>query len=264
MDLEHHFIYYPSNRLVGTPKDAGLDYAEARFGAAGRLHGWFLPGRGPETILWLHGNAGNISHRLPWLALFRRNLAAHILIFDYAGYGLSRGAPSEASTYRDARDALAYLRTRRDVDPDRIVYLGKSLGGAVAVQLASEAPPYGLVVQSSFTSVPELARWHYPLLPAAWLLRTRYASIEKIGRVRAPALFVHGAADDVVPLEHTRRLYAAANEPKALLVVEGAGHNDLIEAASARYFETLRDFLATGAGAAAGGLRRQRRVPSSG
>jgi fermentation-respiration switch protein FrsA (DUF1100 family) len=239
--LERHFIYFPARGLSATPAEWGLPFEEARFGLGGRLHGWFIPGPSDVTLLWFHGNAGTIALRLPWLERLRAHLGVSVFIFDYQGYGLSEGQPSEENTYADARAALAYLRARPDVDPGRVVYFGKSLGGAVAVQLATEEPPHRLVIQSTFTSVPHLARRHYPFVPGA-LIRTRYASLDKIGRVRAPLLIVHGDGDPIVPPEHARLLYEAAAEPKRLLMVEGAGHNDVLERGGRPYLDALRAF----------------------
>lgn len=241
--FEERFVYFPSQALVATPADVGLPFEEVRFGEEGRLHGWFIPGSRDVTILWFHGNAGNISHRVELLARLHRALGASIFIFDYQGYGLSGGRPNEGGTYEDARAALAYLRTRPEVQPERIVYFGKSLGGAVAVELATAEPPFRLIVQSSFTRIADLARLHYPLLPVHGLLRTGYPSIDRIGGVRAPILVAHGDADDVVPLDHARRLYEAASEPKRLEVVRGARHPNVLSVGGARYLAVLRDFL---------------------
>jgi fermentation-respiration switch protein FrsA (DUF1100 family) len=241
--FEEQLVFFPSRELVGSPASFGLDYEDVCFGPDGRLHGWLLPGSGHSTLLWLHGNAGNVSSRLPWLARLRAATSAHLFIFDYQGYGLSSGKPSEAATYADARDSLAFLRQRPEIDMARIVYYGESLGGAVGTQLALEAPPAGLVLQSSFTSVADLARIYYPLIPPG-LIRTRYATVDKLGQVAAPIVIVHGEQDEIVPVEQAHRLYAAANEPKRLHLVPGASHNDLIDRADATYFELLRELLA--------------------
>jgi fermentation-respiration switch protein FrsA (DUF1100 family) len=240
--FEDRFIYFPSRELLATPRKWQLPFEEVWFGPEAGLHGWFVPGSSPVTFLWLHGNAGNISHRLEWLQRLHSRLGVNVFIFDYQGYGQSRGYPSEENTYRDARAALHYLRMRGDVEVDRIVYFGKSLGGAVAVQLASEEPPYRLVLNAPFASILDMARLHYPFLPLGPILRTRYASINKIGEVRAPVLIVHGEADEIVPLAQARRLYDAASEPKRLLVVEGAGHNDLLPIGGLRYLDVLGEF----------------------
>jgi fermentation-respiration switch protein FrsA (DUF1100 family) len=239
---EEQLIYFPSRTLAGSPADLRLAYEDVRFGPDGRLHGWLLPGSGPGTLFWLHGNAGNVSTRLPWLARLRAATKAHLFIFDYQGYGLSGGRPSEAATYADARAALVALRERPELDPTRIVYYGESLGGAVGTQLALEQPPAALVLQSSFTSAVDLARIYYPLIPPS-LIRTRYATVDKLSQVTVPVLIAHGEQDDVVPVEQAHRLFAAANEPKQLHLVPGASHNDLIDRAGETYFALLRELL---------------------
>jgi fermentation-respiration switch protein FrsA (DUF1100 family) len=243
--FEDRFIFFPWPTLAVTPAASGLPFEEARFGPEARLHGWFIPGSTGVTILWFHGNAGNISHRVELLERLHRGLGTNLFIFDYSGYGLSRGRPSEQATSEDARAALAYLRARPDVDAERIVYYGKSLGAAVAVDLASEEPPYRLIVQSAFTSIADMARLHYPFLPIGPFLRTRYATADRIGRVRAPVLIIHGDADEVVPVAHARRLYEAAAEPKRLAIVAGAMHNDVITVGGQRYLDLLREFIGT-------------------
>jgi fermentation-respiration switch protein FrsA (DUF1100 family) len=240
--IEHSFIYFPSAPLSGTPASVGLAFEEVWIGPAPRLHAWFVPGDGPFTLLWLHGNGGNISSRLAWLRLLRSALPWHVLLVDYQGYGRSEGRPSEQNTYRDARVALTYLQAREAVDPARLVYYGESLGGAVAAHLASEAPPACLVLQSTFTSLLELARLHYPFLPVGTFLRSRYATLETIGQIAAPVFVAHGGQDEIVPVEQARRLYAAASEPKQLYLVEQASHNDFIDLAGPAYFQALGEF----------------------
>jgi fermentation-respiration switch protein FrsA (DUF1100 family) len=251
--LERSLLYFPTHDVAHPLSVFGSGAEEVWFGEHARLYGVFLPTepsgpRRPEasglTIVLFHGNGGNLSHRAPLLARMRGELGASLFIFDYQGYGRSSGRPSEAATAADARAALAYLRGRPDVDPARIVYYGESLGGAVAIDLALDEPPLALVAQSAFTSIADMTRLHYPVLrPLLPLARSRYDSLSAIGRLRAPLLVVHGEVDSIVPAEHGRRLFAAANEPKQLLIVPGADHNDLFVRAGAELFRTLRDFL---------------------
>jgi uncharacterized protein len=240
--FEDRFIFFPSREIMSTPARVGVPFEEVRFGPDGRLHGWFVPGTAGPTFLWFHGNAGNISHRVAMMELIRRELGVSIFIFDYQGYGRSAGRASEPATHEDARAALTYLRSRPDVDQGRIVYFGKSLGAAVATRLATEDPPYRLIVQSAFTSVSEMARLHYPFLPIGRLLSTRFDTHERIGNVRAPVLIIHGDRDEIVPLDHAQLLYGAAAEPKRLFVVRGAGHNDVIDVGGRQYLDVLREF----------------------
>ena len=246
--LEHSFIFFPSRQVVGSPASIGLEYEEVRLGDAPRLHGWFVPGDPRWTLLWLHGNAGNVSHRLPWLRTLRATLGWGVLLIDYQGYGLSEGSPSEAGTFRDARVAREYLLARPELDPRGLVYYGESLGGAVAAQLAAEAPPACLVLQSSFTSLLDMARLHYPFLPANLLMRSRYDTLESLSQVRAPVFVAHGQRDEIVPVAQARRLYEAAAEPKRLYLVEQASHNDFIDLAGPAYFQELASFCQAHAG----------------
>ena len=214
------------------------------FGDHASLYGWFVPGRPDRTLLIFCGNGGNLTYRAPLLAAMRRELGASLFIFDYQGYGRSSGVPSEAATRADARAALAYLRARPELDPRGIAYYGESLGSAVAVDLAADEPPLALVLNAPFASIRDMARHHYGLLgPLLGLVRTRYDSAARIGEVRAPLLVVHGERDVVVPVEQGRRLFDAANQPKRLLTVPRAGHNDLVGVAGAGYWDAVREVL---------------------
>jgi len=244
--LEQRYIYFPDRQLIATPAAVGLAFEEVRFAAADgvRLHGWFLPGEADRPlVVFCHGNAGNISHRLESLDLLR-GLGLSVFIFDYRGYGQSAGTPSEEGTYADARGALAWLR-QRGWTPAQLIYFGESLGAAVALQLAVEQPPAGLVMEAPFTSIAAMGRHHYSLLYflLGWLLDARYDNLAKIGRVRSPLLIIQGEADTIVPPAMARRLYEAANEPKQLVLVEGAEHGDVPETMGAEYRTVVQGFI---------------------
>lgn len=210
------------------------------------LAGWFLPaadeGPGP-AVLVANGNAGNRSHRAP-LARALAEAGAGVLLFDYRGYGANPGRPSEDGLRRDARAARDYLAGRAEVDPDRLVYYGESLGAAVMVTLAAEHPPAGLVLRSPFTSLADVGRLHYPWLPVDRLLRDRYESADTIARVEAPLLVVAGGDDGIVPPTQSRALYAAAAGPKRLVLVAGADHNDAALLAGDELVGEVTRFLA--------------------
>jgi fermentation-respiration switch protein FrsA (DUF1100 family) len=211
-----------------------------------RLHGWWCrPDRRGGTadivLLWFHGNAGNLSHRVD-LLLRLAALPAQVFLIDYRGYGRSEGRPDEHGLYRDGAAAWRYLVEDRAVTPDRIVIFGKSLGGAVAVDLAATVVPAGLILESTFTSVPDMAAHHFPIVPRA-LVRTRMDSLSKIRAVGVNKLHIHSPADEVVPYTLGRRLYDAAPEPKRFHEVAGAGHNETYLVGGAVYFETIRRFL---------------------
>jgi len=236
---------FPNRALIASPSDFGLDYEDVSLTTSDneRLHGWYIPAVDPRgVLLFFHGNAGNISHRLGSLQIFH-DLGLSTFIFDYRGYGQSEGEPSEKGTYLDARAAMEYLRSRPDVDPDRIVYLGHSLGAAVAVELSLTQPPKALVLVSPFASVRDMASLTLPFPPAGWLVRNHYDSVSRIQTLNVPVLVLHGDLDETVPKSQGRRLYEAANQPKRFQVLEGAAHNDTYEAAAEQYWEAIETFL---------------------
>lgn len=249
--LERALLYFPSHDVAYPLAAFGPGAEEIRFGEQDRLHGVFVPapasasGRPPPTLVFFHGNGGNLSHRAPLVFRLRSELGSNVFIFDYQGYGQSGGRPSEAATFADARAVIAYLHARPDVGPDRIMYYGESLGGAVALNLATYLPPNALAIQSSFTSIADMTRLHYPalsfLLPFATM---RYESLTAIGKLRVPLLVIHGGADTLVPPEHSRRLFEAAHEPKRLVIVPEAGHNDVFSRGGPTLWRDLREFFA--------------------
>jgi len=198
-------------------------------------------GAGP-AVLVCNGNGGDRSMRTGLAAELSR-LGLAVLLFDYRGYGGNPGAPTGEGLAADARAALAYLAGRPEVDPDRVVYFGESLGAAVALRLATERPPAALVLRSPFASLAEVGRRHYPLVPVSLLLRDRYDSAALAGRLAAPLLVVAGSRDRIVPLAHSRRLFGAAPRPKRLVVLDGADHNDPDLLAGPRLVDELRSFL---------------------
>jgi len=222
-------VYFPQveRELTATPRAAGLDYEDVTLTTADnvKLHGWWVPSRNARgTILLMHGNAGNISHRLGYLTMFNR-LGYSVLLFDYRGYGKSGGHPDEEGTYRDAEAAWLHLTATRNVAPRDIVMVAESLGGGVATWLALKYPPRALVLASTFRSVPDLGAQIYPWLPVRLLARITYDNLGRIAKVDAPVLIAHSRDDDVIPFAHGEALFAAAREPKQMLVLAG-GHND--------------------------------------
>ncbi|MEU4601156.1 alpha/beta hydrolase [Nocardia sp. NPDC023988] len=229
-------VYHPERHLAQTPAALGLDYRDLHMRTADGidLHGWFVRAEHPRAhILYAHGNAGTIGDRVSIIALL---VAAgfDVLAFDYRGFGHSTGAPDEHGTYLDARAARTALLEQPEVDPARVVYLGKSLGGGVLLELAGEYPPAGMVLMSTFSGMRDAARSVYPFLPAP-LVPDAYPNLRRISALRAPVLMMHGEHDELLPLRHAERLYAAANEPKQLIVVPGAGHNDVIDTLGPRW-----------------------------
>jgi hypothetical protein len=241
--VERTLIYLPSRELIGSPAMLGVAYRDVWFQAEDglRLHGWHVPGRLPFTLLWCHGNAGNISHRLDNIREIQRRLGLGVFIFDYRGYGRSEGYPTEAGLYRDARAAREAL-LREGVPAARILYFGRSLGAAVALDLALGAPAPAVILETPFISVQAMANRALP--GSGLLLKTRYDSLEKIIRVRSRLLILHGDADEVVPHEHGRRLFEAAPEPKEFYTIRGAHHNDTYLIGGEDYWATWARFLA--------------------
>jgi fermentation-respiration switch protein FrsA (DUF1100 family) len=208
-------------------------------GDAKRLRAWRWEGTRPITIYILHGNAGHRGHRLEWIEELRR-LGAGIFIIDYRGYGGSEGSPTEEGLYLDAEAGAAWLQEKF---PGKVVYLGESLGGAVAVELATRAPPAGLILQSTFTSAVDVARRAYPFLPVKLLMKDRYEASARIGRVACPILSIHGSSDSIVPRDLGRALFEKASEPKEWYEVHGADHNDLPWAGGPAYYQKIEEFL---------------------
>lgn len=241
-------LYFPMRPSGVTPAMAGLAFEDLTLRAEDgvELHGWWIPAgaqradRAAVHLLLCHGNAGSIENRL----LHARSLVdagVDVLLFDYRGYGRSQGSPSEAGTYLDARAARQALLARSGVDASRVFYLGESLGAAVALELALANPPRGLVLQSAFTSIRDMARFHYPLIPQA-LVPDAYPNLARVPQLRAPLLVLHGDADEIVPVAAGQALHAAAPEPKKLLILRGLGHNDLVSGAGADYGRMIAEW----------------------
>jgi fermentation-respiration switch protein FrsA (DUF1100 family) len=236
----------PGREIDATPAAAGLAYEETTLTAADgvRLHAWWVPAAGARwTLVHFHGNAGNISHRLELLQIFHA-LGANVLLFDYRGYGRSEGAPSEEGLQRDAEAAWDHLTRTRGLPPQGIVIHGQSMGAAVAAWLAARRPPAGLVLESAFTSVPDLAAELYPWLPARRLARLRLDTRSELSRVACPVLLIHSRQDEIIPFAHGQALLDAAREPKALLAIQG-DHNGGFWISREAYAAGIAAFLAT-------------------
>jgi uncharacterized protein len=243
--LQSRLIFFPTREIEATPAEAGLAYEDVWLTTDDgvRLHGWWVPApRARGTVLFFHGNAGNISHRIGSVATFHR-LGYNTLIFDYRGYGHSDGQPSEAGTYRDADAAWQHLVAERAIAPREIVLFGRSLGGAVAAALAERQTPAAVILESTFASVPALGAELYPFLPVRWLARIRYDTLARMPGITAPVLVVHSPDDDIIPFHHGRRLWEAAREPKEFLEISGT-HNAGFVTHGRRYEEGLARFLA--------------------
>ncbi len=240
--LEGRTLYYPTSPLEVTPADSGLPFEDVVFTSSDgiRLHGWFISAPGSaRVLLFCHGNAGNISHRIEKAAFFHR-LGLHCFIFDYRGYGKSGGTPSEEGLYRDVRAAYAFLASR-GFTPRNVIGYGESLGGAVIIDAASDLAFGALIVESTFSSATDMAHRIYPFIPS-WIFASRFSSDAKIGRVAAPKLIIHSGNDEVVPFELAQKLYRAALPPKEMLRVHGS-HNTCFYDSLAAYEQGVSGFL---------------------
>ena len=244
---QNNLLFLPDvagREITSTPADIGADFEEITIDTEDgqRLHAWFIPApQSRVVLLFLHGNAGNISHRLASIGIFR-DLGLDVLIFDYRGYGRSTGRPSEQGVKRDAEAAWAWLTEERGVPAREIVVFGRSLGGSIAAWLAARYQPCAVIIESAFTSVPDMAAQRYPWLPVRLLSTLRFDTVEAAARIQAPVLVVHSEEDDIIPFAHGQKIYAATSEPKAFLRLRG-GHNDGFMLDRDNYVAGLQAFL---------------------
>jgi fermentation-respiration switch protein FrsA (DUF1100 family) len=244
--MQGRMLYLPgvSGRTLSmTPNNVGMDYQDVSIETTDgvTLHGWFIVGRSSQVLLFFHGNAGNISHRLDSIRQFQ-DLGLSVLIIDYRGYGQSEGRTTERGIYRDADAAWRYLIEDRGIVASDILIFGRSLGASVAAQLAAQHQPLALIVESSFTSVPDIAQDLYPWLPARWLSRLSHATRDYVRDVQCPILVVHSRDDEIIPFHHGEAIFASANEPRTLLAIRGT-HNDAFLRDERAYIRGLRAFL---------------------
>lgn len=243
---QRRLVYHPDAEIESTPADVGLAYESVRLVTVDqvRLGAWYVPRENARgTTIFCHGNAGNISHRIGELVIWH-DLGFNVLLFDYRGFGESEGHPSEAGTYLDADAAWDFVTRIKGEPAGRIVLAGRSLGGAVAIEAALRHAPGALVVESTFTTLPDVGQRLYGFLPVKLLMRDRYASVEKIGRIACPKVFLHGRDDELIPLRMGRRLYDAASEPKCFIETPG-DHNSAGTLAGVEIVAQLDAFLRT-------------------
>ncbi len=251
MVFEERLIFFPSRYPSGDWHPRGLQCEDVEFvthDGVG-LHGWYCPVLRPRCVfLMAHGNAGNITHRVDRITAWQRLLNVSVFVFDYRGYGRSAGQPNEPGVYSDARAAYHWLTAAKGIVPDDVVFFGESLGAAVALQLATEVTPRALILESPFTSAVEMGQRAFPWLPVRWIMRNRFASIEKIGRCHGPLLIIHGTQDTVIPFAMGQALFDRAHEPKRFYAVAGADHNEVAVVGGRPYVQAMDDFLREVAG----------------
>lgn len=240
--IDELLLFFPAKHPTGHWEPDNLRFEEVTFSANDKtkLHGWYCPCDNPRaTILIAHGNAGNIATRTGWLAYLQSRARVATLMFDYRGYGRSEGSPTVEGALQDARAARAELRRIANIRDSDMLLMGESLGGAIVVQLAAESAPRGLILQSTFSSLKEVADVHYPTL--SWLVPpNKLNSAKQITKYRGPLLQSHGAADRTIPLACGELLFQAANEPKTLVRLPGADHNHW---RSQLYLKHLDEFI---------------------
>ncbi|MGZ8433822.1 MAG: alpha/beta hydrolase [Candidatus Binatia bacterium] len=246
--LENRLIFHPTTAIARTPRDVGLDYLDLYFTTADnvRLNGWFIPHpQASATMIWFHGNAGNIGDRVDNIQLLHDKTRISIFIFDYRGYGRSPGSSSETTTYLDGDAAMNFVRTHLQVESKNLLIFGRSLGAAVAAEMATRHGSRAVILESPFASISDMAKIVLPALPIGPLLSAKFDVIDKVGKITAPLLVLHGDQDEIIPFEQGQRVFAAARQPKQFYPIKGAGHNDTFIAGGDGYYERLKSFIET-------------------
>ena len=242
---QKHLIHVPFTEWIGTPKDKGLTYEDVVLTNSedhAELHGWFIPHQHSQyTFLLFSGNAGNMSYLLDTLKMFHE-LGYSIFIYDYRGYGKSRGKMTESAMYSDANLAWTYLTETRNIPAEQIVVFGRSMGTAMATWLATAQMPAALILESSFTSLVDMGRIYYKWLPVKYLLRWHYDNLSRISTVQSPTLFIHSPDDELIPYLHSERLFEAATARKELLTISGDHMEGFLESRAA-YLSGISDFI---------------------
>ena len=242
--MQPKFLYGPVREVSDTPAELGLDFEDVVFKSADGLDlsGWYIPAKNPRlTLLFCHGNGGNIRGRLDSIKIFH-NLGLNCFIFDYRGYGDSRGKPGEEGTYTDAMAAYKYLTEKKKMPAEDIIIFGRSLGGSIAAQLASKVDARALIVESAFTSYVDIGKEYYPYMPVKWFARFGYRTIDYIKEVHCPVMLIYSGNDEIVPFKFGLKLYEAANEPKEFIEIFG-GHNDCFLVSGEIYTEVWEKWL---------------------
>ncbi|MEW6040647.1 MAG: alpha/beta hydrolase [Elusimicrobiota bacterium] len=247
--LEQNAIFYPYKKIELTPRDLGMNYEDVYIKTDDnvKLNGWFIPVKDKAkrktaiTILYLHGNAGNISHRVEIAKVFNE-YDYNFFIVDYRGFGKSNGIPSEKGTYRDALAAYNYLITREDINPEKIVLYGQSLGGAIAIDLATKVKIAAIITEASLSSTIAVAKNVYPFLPLGLMMTQKFDALSKVDKITAPKLFIHSMDDEIVSFSQGEELFKKAKEPKEFMLARG-GHNSSFFIYTDEYIKRIKIFL---------------------
>ena len=228
------YIYYPELDIRITPSSVGLAYTDVTVETSDgvNINAWWVPVKNPRaTVLFCHGNGGNVSYYLETLKVFKR-LGLSALIFDYRGYGRSQGKPSEQGTYLDAEAAWQYLTHTQKIAPQQLIIWGRSLGGAIATRTAARHPAGLLIIESAFTSVPDVAHAHIAWLPAWVFAEYRYDTRRYVEQITMPTLIIHSSEDEIIPFAHGRKLFETLEGPKAFLAIKGSHNQGFIDSLS--------------------------------
>jgi len=241
---QSRFVYFPTRDILATPLDAGLEYEDIYFNTPDgiKLNGWFIPADGRKlTVLILHGNGGNISHRLELVRVFN-SIDLPVFIIDYRGYGHSQGSPTEEGTYLDGEAAMRYLAENKGLRQEDIVVYGRSLGGPVAARIAAISNPAALILDSTFTSIKDIGAELHPFLPVRKFFRFEYDTLGFVSEVSCPVLVIHSRDDQYIPYAHAQKIYSAIRTEKDILTIEGT-HNDGFLVSGDLYREKISEFL---------------------
>ena len=241
---KNRFLFYPYGTIVATPAAAGIEYEDVYYRAEDgvRLHAWWVPAPGARgTVLFCHGNGGNISFLIDTIGIYR-SLGLNVFAFDYRGYGRSEGSPTEEGTYRDALGAWEYLVAEKGADPARILLVGRSLGGAVAAWLAVARRPGGLVLEATVTRAADVANHHYPLAPGELIFGDTYDTASRMEKIAVPVLVIHSPEDEIIPYPMGEELFRRARDPREFLMISGS-HNAGFMVSRERYREGLGGFV---------------------
>ena len=244
MFLQSYFLYFPSRYITMTPAVIGLSYENVYLKTSDKikLHSWFIPANRPKgVVLFCHGNAGNISHRIDSIRIFNQ-LGLSTFIFDYRGYGKSKGKLTEEGTYIDAETAWNYLVKVKKVSPSKLIIFGRSLGGSIASWLAKQHTPGVLIIESTYTSVPDIASGLYPYFPVRLLCRFRYSTKDYLKKVKCPVMIIHSRNDEIIPFSHGQKLFEAGEKPKEFLKIKGA-HNEGFIISAKKYMQGIASFI---------------------
>lgn len=236
-------VFHPPKGLTFTPEQWGMTYESVDLMSEGnRLLAWWIAGEEKEpVVLFFHGNASSIESLQSYVYLFH-TMGMGVLVFDYRGYGVSEGKPTEEGVYEDSLAAWKHLVKERGIAENRLVYYGHSLGGGAATWLAVQHPPKALILEGTFTSIPDLGSEIYPWLPVRFLSRIQFNNFERVQRIQSPLMIIHSPEDEVIKFMHAKKLYAAAREPKTLLKSKGS-HNDGFVSMEKSAQEQLKRFL---------------------